>query len=62
MIEINKKMKKLIIPSIAGLIFAGYLIYEQNGTFGISEVIVLIVTAITLLGVLFIVNKMAKND
>lgn len=62
MIDINKKMKRLIIPSIAGLIFAGYLIYEQKGTFGTSEVIVLILTTITLFGVLFIVNKMTKND
>ncbi|MBK8442871.1 MAG: hypothetical protein IPL35_05395 [Sphingobacteriales bacterium] len=55
-------MKKLIIPSIAGLIFTGYLLYEQKGTFGKSEVIVLILTAITLLGIIFLINKMTKND
>lgn len=55
-------MKKIIIPSIVGLIFTGYLLYEQKGTFGKSEVIVLILTAITLFGIIFIINKMTKND
>jgi hypothetical protein len=62
MVQINKKMKKIIIPSIVGLIFTGYLLYEQKGTFGKSEVIVLILTAITLFGIIFIINKMTKND
>ena len=57
-----KKMKRLIIPSIAGLIFTGYILYEQKGTFGTSEVIILILTAITILGIIFIVNKLTKND
>jgi hypothetical protein len=62
MIEINPKMKKLIIPLIAGLFFAGFLIYNQKGTFGISEIIVLVFTAIVVFGALIIVNKMTKND
>jgi hypothetical protein len=62
MIEINPKMKKLIIPLIAGLFFAGFLIYNQKGTFGISEIIVLVFTAIVVFGALIIANKMTKND
>ena len=62
MFENNKKMKKLIIPSIAVLIFTTYLLYDQKGTFGKSEIIVLVLTAITLFGILYLINKMTKND
>ena len=62
MIQINPKMKKLIIPVIAGLFFAGFVIYDQKGTFGISEIIILVLTAIIAFGVLIIVNKMTNND
>jgi hypothetical protein len=62
MIQINPKMKKLFIPVIAGLFFAGFLIYDQKGTFGISEIIVLVLTCIVVFGFLIIVNKTTKND
>ena len=63
MIKLNKNLKKLIIPSIGGLLLTAYFLYNTKGTFGMSDVIVLLVTAIVIFGVFLIINKITpKND
>ncbi|OJH09646.1 hypothetical protein FPG87_02870 [Flavobacterium psychrophilum] len=63
MIKLNKNLKKLIIPSIGGLLLTAYLLYDQKGTLGMSEFIVLIITAVVIFGVILIINKITpKND
>jgi hypothetical protein len=63
MIKLNKKLKKLVIPSIGGLLLTAYILNDQKGTLGMSEFIVLIITAVVIFGVILIINKVTpKND
>ena len=62
MIKLNKKLKKLIIPSIGGLLLSAYLLYDQRGTFGISELTILLITAIIIIGIILIINKIIPKD
>lgn len=57
MIKLNEKLKKLIVPSIGGLLLVAYQLYEQKGTFGMSEFTVLIMTAIVLFEIILVINK-----
>ena len=63
MIKLNKKLKKLIIPSIGGLLLSAYTLYSTKGSFGSSEVIVLIITAMIIFGVILLISKIIpKNE
>jgi len=61
MIKLNKNLKKLIIPAIGGLLLTAYQLYDQKGTFGMSEIIVLIITSIVIFGVILIINKITQK-
>ena len=55
--------KKLIIAfsTVLGLLFSAYLLYDQRGTLGQTEVISLIITStIVLTIILFIIKKANK--
>lgn len=60
MFKENPKLKKLIVPSIAGIFLGAYQSYQLNKSITTTLIITLVLIAIVF-GIIFIINKMSKN-
>lgn len=62
MITLNPKLKRLLLPALGGLLIAGFRLYGKSGKIGLSEIMVLLITALVILGVFFVINKMTTKN
>jgi hypothetical protein len=53
----NKRITLIIFSIISGLAFAAYLLYDQSGTIGRTEIIALTLTAIIAITISVIIIK-----
>jgi hypothetical protein len=61
--KMNPGLKKLIPYAIGGLLLTGYQLYSASGKFGVSEMIIVALTAVVAIGVILLINKIfTKND
>ena len=60
--SLNPKIKKLSILGFGGLSIAGFMLWNASGKFGLSEIIVLFITALIIFGILLFLNKIATKN
>lgn len=59
----NPRLKKLMPYATGGLLLAGFQLYSASGKFGMSEIVTIAITAVIILGVILLINKIfTKND
>jgi hypothetical protein len=59
--KIHNKTKKIILPGTAGVLLAAYNIYTVSGKFGLQELIIVFITALVVLGIILLINKMVSK-
>jgi hypothetical protein len=53
----NKQISTIILSIFSGLLFAAYLLYDQNGTIGKTAIIALSLTTIIVIAITIIIIK-----
>jgi chromate transport protein ChrA len=57
----KKRIKTIILASIVGLMFAAFVLYDQSGQIGQTEIIALSLTAVIIAIIFLVVIKIANK-